>query len=258
MVGEKGAMMMHSSPAGPSPGAPKPSVAPRCPQCFHRAASGQKFCGACGTALPLLRRCERKHVTILLTDVSGFTAMSERLDPEDVRDILDRAFEIILSAVHRQGGTVNQFLGDGVMALFDEGSDSDDDHATRALRAALSIESRLGPLRADVAREHGVAFRIRIGVHTGPVVMGVIRDGLRSDYVSQGETTEMAARLIVVTRPGDVLATERTLEHAQGAFLARAFGRVPSRSAGESEQAYVISAELRERVDAEAGLLVEI
>src|SRR5712664_2698446 len=171
--------MAHS---GPSWGAPKPSVAPRCPRCFQGAAGDQKFCGACGAHLP--RRCERKQVTILLTGVSGFTAISERLDPEDVRDIMDRVFEVILDAVHAHGGTVNQFLGDGGMALFGETPGHGDD-ATRALRAALIIESRLGPLRAEIARVHGVAFRIRIGVHTGPVAVGVIGGGLRSDYRSE-------------------------------------------------------------------------
>lgn len=240
---------------GPSWGAPKPSVAPRCSRCFQGAASDQKFCGACGNALP--RRCERKHVTVLLSDVSGFTAMSERLDPEDVRDILDRAFEIILDTVHAHGGTVNQFLGDGVMALFEEAR-GHDDHATRALRAALSIEARLAPLRSEVMATHRVAFRVRIGLHTGSVVMGVIGAGLRSDYVPQGETTAVAARLLAIARPGDVLASDRTLEHADGAFLARNAGAITGDENGEPQRVYVVSGELRERVDAEAGLLVEM
>src|SRR5207249_8632539 len=143
-------MQAKTPSRSPSWGAPRPSVAPRCPRCFQKPAGDQKFCGACGT--PLTRRCERKHVTVLLSDVSGFTAMSERLDAEDVRDILDRAFEIIIDTVHAEGGTVNQFLGDGVMALFADAA-CDDDHATRALRASFAIEDRLLPLYADVLRE---------------------------------------------------------------------------------------------------------
>src|SRR5438128_8485369 len=189
--------------AGPSWGAPKPSVAPRCPRCFQGAASDQKFCGACGSPLP--RRCERKYVTVLFTDVSGFTAMSERLDPEDVRGILERGFEIVMEAVHAHGGTVNQFLGDGVMALFDDADG--DDHAVRAVRAALAIEARLAPLRRDVSRAHGVAFRVRVGIHTGAVAMGVIGGGLRSDYVPQGETTRTAARLVSLARAGEILVS---------------------------------------------------
>lgn len=248
-------MQAKTPSRSPSWGAPKPSVAPRCPRCLQKPASGQKFCGACGT--PLGHRCERKHVTVLLSDVSGFTAMSERLDAEDVRDILERAFEIIIDTVHAEGGTVNQFLGDGVMALFADGA-YDDDHATRALRASLAIEDRLWPLYADVLREHGVAFRVRIGVHTGPVVIGVIGDGLRSDYVPQGATTEVAARLVAAARPGEVLASERTLEHAEGAFFARKTGEIVRSAAGEHATVYAVSGERREHVDAEAGLLVEM
>src|SRR5438445_3541917 len=86
---------------------------------------------------------ERKQVTVVFTDVSGFTAMSERLDPEDVHEIMDRAFEIILEAVHRYEGTINQFLGDGVMALFGAPI-AHEDHANRALSAALAIIRNLG------------------------------------------------------------------------------------------------------------------
>src|SRR5207237_4685347 len=109
---------------------------------------------------------ERKQVTVLFTDVSGFTAMSERLDPEDVHAIMDQAFEVILEAVHRYEGTINQFLGDGVMALFGAPI-AHEDHAQRALGAALAIQEGLDPLRADVRRAPGVEFRVRIGIHTG-------------------------------------------------------------------------------------------
>ena len=229
------------------------ATASRCPRCFQPPADGQKFCGACGT--PLSRRCERKQVTVLLSDVSGFTALSERLDAEDVRDILERAFEIIVDTVHAHGGTVNQFLGDGVMALFDDTADRE--HATRALRAALAIETRLEPVRADVLREHGGSFRLRIGLHTGPVVMGMIGDGLRSDYVPQGATTDMAALLIAAARPGEVLASQRTLEHADTVFVARSAGEI-RRADGERVLTYAVMGELEQRVDPEAGLFVEM
>src|SRR5690242_20704708 len=225
----------------------------RCARCSERAADGRKFCGACGAPLP--RRCERKHVTVLLSDVSGFTAMSERLDAEDVRDILDRVFEIIVDTVHAHGGAVNQFLGDGVMALFEETADRD--HASRALRAALAIEARLDPVRADVLREHGVSFRLRIGLHSGPVAIGVIGDGLRQDYVPQGETTDIAALLIAAARPGEVVATEHTLEDAGHVFVARSAGDI-ARAGGVRVRSYAVIGERTESVDAEAGLLVEM
>src|SRR2546422_8775254 len=158
-----------------SMGAPKPSLGPRC-----------QFC--------------RQPI---LPEVCGFTAMSERLDPEDVRAIMERAFNVILDAVHAHGGRVNQFLGDGVMALFGE-DDGADDHAIRALQAAVTIQNNLAPLRADARLAHSVDFRVRSGVHTGPVTVGVIGRGLRNDYVSQGETTSTAARLVSLARADQI------------------------------------------------------
>src|SRR5216117_1544827 len=104
---------------------------------------------------------ERKIVTVMFSDVSGFTAMSEKLDPEDVHGIMDRAFEVILTAVHRYEGTINQFLGDGVMALFGAPI-AHEDHAQRALSAALAIQEGLKPLAEDVKRAHGIEFRMRM------------------------------------------------------------------------------------------------
>ena len=97
---------------------------------------------------------ERKQVTVMFTDVSGFTSMSEGLDPEEVHAIMDRAFEVIMAAVHTYEGTINQFLGDGVMALFGAPI-AHEDHAGRALRAALAIQEGLEPVRAYVQRTQG-------------------------------------------------------------------------------------------------------
>src|SRR5262245_49207507 len=138
---------------------------------------------------------ERKIVTVMFSDVSGFTAMSEKLDPEDVHAIMDRAFEVILEAVHRYEGTVNQFLGDGVMALFGAPI-AHEDHAQRALSAALAIQAGLKPLAEDVKRTHGLDFQMRIGINTGPVVVGAIGRDLRMDYTAVGDTTNLAARLL--------------------------------------------------------------
>src|SRR5438093_3373915 len=190
-----------------------------CPTCAHPNPAGQKFCSECGTALaaappasaspapgrepqPVAFReaapsaytpkhlaekiltskgaleGERKRVTVMFSDVSGFTAMSERLDPEDVHGIMDRAFEVILTEVHRHEGTINQFLGDGVMALFGAPI-AHEDHAHRALSAALAIQRELGPLADEVRRAHGVEFRMRMGINTGLVVIGAIGTDLR-------------------------------------------------------------------------------
>ncbi len=160
---------------------------------------------------------ERKSVTVMFADVFGFTAMSERLDPEEVHAIMDRAFEVILGAVHRYEGTINQFLGDGVMALFGAPI-AHEDHAHGALSAALAIQEGLVPLQEDVKRTHGVDFRIRMGINTGLVVVGAIGGDLRMDYTAVGDTTNLAARLMSIAKPGQIVVTERT-QHLRAGFF---------------------------------------
>src|SRR5262249_49169316 len=152
-----------------------------------------------------------KQATVLVLDVCGFTAMSERVDPEDVRAIMEQAFEVMLDRVHAHGGSVNQFLGDGVMALFGEVEDAEED-ALRAVRAAVEIQNDLAALRAEVRRDYGVEFQMRAGLHTGPLIMGVIGHGLRTDYVSRGETTNIATRLTNMARGQQILVSQRTRE----------------------------------------------
>ena len=152
---------------------------------------------------------ERKTVTVLFADVSGFTAMSERLDPEEVHAIMDRAFEVILDAVHLYEGTVNQFLGDGVMALFGAPI-AHEDHAQRALKAALMINEGLQPLAAEISRTRGLDFRMRMGINTGPVVVGAIGKDLRMDYTAVGDTTNLAARLLTLAKPGQIVVSRGT------------------------------------------------
>src|SRR5207249_4480574 len=161
---------------------------------------------------------ERKIVTVMFSDVSGFAAMSERLDPEDVHAIMDRAFEVILGAVHRYEGTVNQFLGDGVMALFGAPI-AHEDHAHRALSAALAIQRELKPLADDVRRMHGVEFRMRMGINTGLVVVGAIGKDLRMDYTAVGDTTNLAARLLGLAKPGQIVVSGRTQHLRDGFFV---------------------------------------
>ena len=151
---------------------------------------------------------ERKQVTVMFTDVSGFTEMSSRLDAEDVHEIMGRAFEIILDAVHASEGTINQFLGDGVMALFGAPI-AHEDHAQRALRAALAMQVDLGPLRDAVRQRYGAEFRVRIGINTGSVVVGAIGRDLRMDYTAVGDTTNLASRILTIAEPGQI-AISRT------------------------------------------------
>jgi class 3 adenylate cyclase/tetratricopeptide (TPR) repeat protein len=152
---------------------------------------------------------ERKQVTVLFADVSGFTSLSERLDPEDVHTLINRAFDLMLAEVHAYEGTVNQFLGDGLMALFGAPV-AHEDHAQRAAHAALGMQRALAGLREDLQRERGIVFGVRLGLNTGLVVVGAIGDNLRMDYTAVGDTTNTAARMQQLAEPGEILVAEAT------------------------------------------------
>jgi class 3 adenylate cyclase len=197
----------------------------RCPRCAHQSSAAGRFCGQCGA--PLASQLARKQVTVLVADVSGFTAMSEHLDPEEIRGLMGLAFDVILDVVHRQHGRINQFLGDGVMALFEgAGAVAGESHARRALLAALAIQRDLEPIREEARSRYGIDFRLRIGMHTGSVVMGAIGEGLRADYTAAGETTYVAARLAAVADPGQIVISEATAQSAEGLVALATVGAV--------------------------------
>ena len=195
---------------------------------------------------------ERKIVTVMFCDVSGFTAMSEKLDPEDVHAIMDRAFDVILNAVHAYEGTVNQFLGDGVMALFGAPI-AHEDHAQRALSAALTIQDGLKPLAEEVKRAHGVEFRMRMGINTGPVVVGAIGQDLRMDYTAVGDTTNLAARLLALAEPGQIVTGRRTQNLRDRFFVFEDLGEFQVKGKSEPVRAYAVSKELSGRTRLEAS-----
>src|SRR3989441_7854892 len=195
---------------------------------------------------------ERKGVTVMFSDVSGFTAMSERLDPEEVHAIMDRAFEVILREVHRYEGTINQFLGDGVMALFGAPI-AHEDHAHRALSAALAIQQELKPLAEDVRRVHGVEFRMRMGVNTGLVVVGAIGKDLRMDYTAVGDTTNLAARLLGLAKPGQIVVSRRTQHLRDGFFVFEDLGEFQVKGKAEPVRAYALVSEITGRTRLEVS-----
>jgi class 3 adenylate cyclase/tetratricopeptide (TPR) repeat protein len=200
---------------------------------------------------------ERKSVTVMFSDVSGFTAMSEKLDPEEVHAIMDRAFEVILDEVHRYEGTINQFLGDGVMALFGAPV-AHEDHAHRALSAALAIQSGLKPLAEEVRRMHGIEFRMRMGINTGLVVVGAIGKDLRMDYTAVGDTTNLAARLLGIAKPGQIVVGRRTQHLRDGFFVFEDLGDFQVKGKTEPVRAYAVIGEIvgrtRLEVSKERGL----
>src|SRR5262245_21316430 len=195
---------------------------------------------------------ERKSVTVLFADVSGFTAMSERLDPEEVHGIMDRAFAVILNAVHRYEGTINQFLGDGVMALFGAPI-AHEDHAHRALSTALAIQTDLAPLAEEVRRAHRVEFQMRIGINTGLVVVGAIGKDLRMDYTAVGDTTNLAARLLAIAKPGQIVVSQQTQHLRAGFFIFEDLGEFQVKGKSVPVRAYALTGEHRGRTRLEVS-----
>jgi class 3 adenylate cyclase/tetratricopeptide (TPR) repeat protein len=160
---------------------------------------------------------ERRQVTVLFADIAGFTSFAEKRDPEEVHQIVDRCFEAITAEVHRFEGTINQYTGDGVMALFGAPI-AHEDSARRAVHAALGIQRAMHDLSRDIEAHQGPPIQMRIGLNTGPVVVGRIGDDLRMDYTAVGDTTNIAARLQQTARPGSVLVSESTLRAIGGFF----------------------------------------
>jgi class 3 adenylate cyclase len=228
------------------------SVRPACLECAIERLAGRNYCGACGNMLR--PRCERKQVTVLFADVSGFTALSERLDPEEVSEIMRRTFDIVLDAVHEHGGTVNQFLGDGVMALFGEVPGAH--HACRALSAALAVQERLEPVRREMRRSYGLEFRVRMGINTGPVVIGTIGAALRTDYTATGNTAATALGLLQIAEPGQIVLTEHTREAAAGRYDFVEVGAMPLTESRETMVVYELTREESEY--AESANLVAV
>src|SRR5262249_11836799 len=162
-------------------------------------------------------RGERKLVTVLFADVVRSMELAERVDPEEWHRLLDRLFRILTGGVHRYEGTINQYTGDGIMALFGAPI-AHEDHAQRACAAALDMARELAALAHDVRRESGLEFAVRMGLNSGEVVVGRIGDDLRMDYTAQGHVVGLAARVQQLAPPGGITATEQTARLAAGFF----------------------------------------
>jgi class 3 adenylate cyclase/tetratricopeptide (TPR) repeat protein len=255
-------------------------MARECPNCGSQVSAAAKFCPECarplagGAASPhfvspesytpkhlaqkiLISKSalegERKQVTVLFVDVSGFTSLSERLDPEDVHRLMTRAFELMLAEVHRYEGTVNQFLGDGIMALFGAPI-AHEDHARRAVHAALGIRGALESYRAELQRAQRIDFHVRQGLNTGLVVVGSIGSDLRMDYTAVGDTTNVAARFQQAADRGRILVSEATYRLVDGYFHTTPLGHMALKGKAEPVRAWeVVSARAaRTRLDVEA------
>jgi len=180
---------------------------------------------------------ERKLVSVLFADVADFTGLAEKLDPEDVHEIMDRCFGILGQEIHQAGGTINQYTGDGIMALF--GAPIACDNPTRpACFAALQVQTRMKEFHRKIFEQYGVAFKLRIGIHTGPVVVGAIGDNLRLDYTAVGDTTNLAARLESLAEPGGILVSDRVFQNAKDQFLFQDEGKLIVKGKKKSVQAF--------------------
>ena len=197
---------------------------------------------------------ERKLVTVLFADVANSTATFGNLDPEQVHEIMDGCFRILMDEIHKYEGTINQFTGDGVMALFGAPI-AHEDHAQRACHAALAIQNACIPYAEKLERDYGIEFKIRIGLNTGPVVVGSIGDDLRMDYTAQGDTANLAARMESSAEPGTVLASRNTYRLSRDFFEFGSKGPIQVKGKDAPQEAYILlrSSEVGTRIAAAAA-----
>jgi class 3 adenylate cyclase/ribosomal protein L40E len=265
-----------------------------CPQCGAEIPLGDKFCGQCGHNLsipsePIPRELsfdekldkiqrylpkgltqkilsqrgkiegERKQVTVMFCDMEGFTALSEKLGPEEAYSIMDQVYEILIHKVHDYEGTVNEMTGDGIMALFGAPI-ALEDAPQRAIRSALSIHREMPRFSDKLKREReGIpSLKMRIGIHTGPVVVGTLGNNLRVEFKAVGDTVNLASRMEGLAEPGTTYVTEETFKLTEGLFRFEALGEKKVKGREEPVNIYRVVApsgrKTRFDVSAERGL----
>jgi class 3 adenylate cyclase/tetratricopeptide (TPR) repeat protein len=245
----------------------------RCAGCGSELPPGARFCPACGravaaatgsrslpgpaaapgrlAAVAAAREGERKQVTVLFADLKGSLELLADRDPEDARRLLDPVLERMIDAVRRYGGTVNQVLGDGIMALFGAPL-AQEDHAVRACYAALTMQASVAAYAREVQRSEGVPIQIRVGLNSGEVVVRSIDSDLHLDYSAVGQTTHLAGRMEQMALPGSILLTGATLRLAEDYVEVRPLGPVPVRGLGNPVDVYELTGAgpVRSRLDA--------
>jgi len=238
-------------------------LAARCASCGGSLPPAEKFCGECGAPAAPAKQVtekerplrdvlaytpkhladkiltsrsalegERKQVTVLFADVKGSMELAEQTGPEAWHAILERFFEILSEGVHRFEGTVNQYTGDGIMALFGAPI-AHEDHAQRACYAALHLLERLREYARSVRREHGLDFATRIGLNSGEVVVGKIGDDLRMDYTAQGHTVGLAQRIEALAEADACFLSSATAALVSGFFALEDLGKFRVKGASD-------------------------
>jgi class 3 adenylate cyclase/tetratricopeptide (TPR) repeat protein len=182
---------------------------------------------------------ERKQVSVLFADIKDSTELIKDLDAEAAQQLLDPALQHMMDAVHRFEGTVNQVMGDGIMALFGAPI-AHEDHALRACYAALAMQAALRAYTEEVRHTHGLELRIRVGLNAGEVVVRTIRNDLHMDYSAVGETTHLAARMEQLATPGTIRITAGALHLVEGLIRVNALGPVPVKGLSEPVEVYEV------------------
>jgi predicted ATPase/class 3 adenylate cyclase len=266
----------------------------KCPKCKAGIESGEKFCGECGHNLSLPSKApskdlsfdekltniqrylpegltekilsqrdriegERKQVTVMFCDMEGYTQLSERLDPEEAYTVMDRVYEILIRKVHDYEGTVNEFTGDGIMALFGAPI-ALEDSPQLAIRSAYAIHREMTKFsdKMKQEKENIPALKMRIGIHTGPVVVGTLGNDLRVEFKAVGDTVNLASRMEGLAEPGSTYATEDTYRLTEGLFRFEVLGEHAVKGRADTVKAYRVIAPSTRRtrfdVSAERGL----
>ncbi len=228
-----------------------------CPSCGFESPANFKYCGNCGTALVGQGRSivanedvrsrvptpipaelaekisrvgkqiegERRTVTILFADISGFTSLSETLDPEQVYSLVDTTLKAFTSEIYKHEGTLDKFLGDGVMALFGAPVAHEDD-PTRAVLTALGMQTELQRINKDLERRLGVSLKVRIGLNSGTVVVATVGSDFRMNYTALGDAVNVASRLQTLAEPGAILVSRPVYEQTRSIFEFRELGSI--------------------------------
>jgi class 3 adenylate cyclase len=191
-----------------------------CPKCQTANPEGARFCLNCGNQLEAPARVdgERKYVTVLFADVVDSTGLGERLDPEQVAEIMNGAFAFLNASVTKYGGTVARLLGDAIIAFFGAPVAHEDD-AERAVRAGLDIQAAAREYAEEVRRNYGVDFKVRVGINTGLAVLATMGGEIRTEYTAMGDTTNVAARTQAAAMPGTVLISADTYHLVKELFV---------------------------------------
>ncbi len=269
-------------------------LSPICPKCNTENPPGNTFCDKCGHNLTIpsepppkelsfdekidkIQRYlpkgltekilaqrdriegERKQVTVMFCDMEGFTQLSEKLGPEEAYDIMDQVYEILIHKVHDYEGTVNEMTGDGIMALFGAPI-ALEDAPQRAVRSAMAIHREMAKFsdRVKQDREAIPPLKMRIGIHTGPVVVGTLGNNLRVDFKAVGDTVNLASRMEGLADPGSTYVSDETFGLTEGLFVVEALGEKEVKGKEEPVKVYRVIATSTRRtrfdVSAERGL----